>query len=65
MSSENNQDVNKSFPDIEQETNTTENQTEPKCNDNCIPLTPEEIAVQQILWVNKMYAIQMAEYWQS
>lgn len=50
-----------------QELKTTQNQTKSnsKNNANCIPLTPEQVALEQILWVNKMYAIQMAEYWQS
>jgi len=46
-----------------QETKTTPNQTE--SNVNHIPLTLEQMAGQQILWVNKMYAIHMAKYWQS
>lgn len=58
MTSETNQEPNKS------ETK-TQNKKNPKNDLNSIPLTPEQVAVEQILWVNKMYAIQMAEYWQS
>lgn len=66
-SSEANEEAGTSFSNNNQETQTTENQT--KCNSNNfanhISLTPEQIALEQILWVNKMYAIQMAEYWKS
>lgn len=48
-----------------QKTKSTQNQTKFNDNINRIPLTPEQIALEQILWVNKMYAVQMAEYWQS
>ncbi|CAI6348975.1 unnamed protein product [Macrosiphum euphorbiae] len=48
-----------------QDTKPTKNQTKSKNNVNRSPLTPEQLALEQILWVNKMYAVQMAEYWQS
>jgi len=48
-----------------QETKPTQSQTKSNKNVNRIPLTPEQIALEQILWLNKMYAVQMAEYWQS
>lgn len=66
-SSETNQEGGTSFSNNKQETQTTENQTKSNSNNfvNHIPLTPEQIALEQILWVNKMYAIQMAEYWKS
>lgn len=48
---------------------TTQNQTKSNSNVKNIPqnilLTPEQIALEQIMWVNKMYAIRMAEYWKS
>ncbi|XP_050538942.1 homocysteine-responsive endoplasmic reticulum-resident ubiquitin-like domain member 2 protein [Daktulosphaira vitifoliae] len=31
---------------------------------NPILLSPEQIASEQIVWINRMYAIQMAQYWQ-
>jgi len=48
-----------------QETKPIQSQTKTNNNVNRIPLTPEQLALEQILWVNKMYAVQMAEYWQS
>jgi len=65
VSSETGQEPMSHFPNNKQKTKTPQNQTRPENNANCIPLTPEEIAVQQIMWVNKMYASQMATYWQS
>lgn len=49
------------------DTETIQNQTRPNSNNNIkdISLTPEEIAMEQTIWVNRMYAIQMAEYWQT
>lgn len=49
------------------DTKTTQNQPRSIVNNNVnhIPLLPEQIACEQIIWLNKMYAIQMAEYWQS
>lgn len=44
---------------------TTQNQTNSNSNVKNILLTPEQIALEQIMWVNKMYAIRMAEYWKS
>lgn len=66
MSSETSQEASTSSNN-KQETKTTQNQTKTNSNinTNYIPLTPEQVALEQILWVNKMYAIQMAEYWQS
>lgn len=66
MSSEISQKASTSSND-KQETKTTQNQMKLNSNikTNCISLTPEQVALEQILWVNKMYAIQMAEYWQS
>jgi len=55
------QEASASFSKNKQETKA--NQT--KSNVKRIPLTPEQIAAQQVLWVNKMYAIHMANYWQS
>lgn len=56
-----------SFSHDKQETQTAQNQTKQNSDNNVtrIPLTPEQVAVEQILWVNRMYAIQMTEYWQS
>jgi len=51
--------------DNKQGSKSTQKQIKLNDNINHIPLTPEQIALEQILWVNKMYAIQMAEYWQS
>lgn len=65
VSSEANQEPKSFFSNIKQETKTKQDQTRPEINENYNPLTPEEIATQQIMWVNKMYAIQMATYWQS
>ena len=48
-----------------QETKPTQNQGKSNNKVNHIPLTPEQLALEQILWVNKMYAVQMAKYWQS
>ncbi|KAL5234950.1 hypothetical protein ACI65C_002360 [Semiaphis heraclei] len=48
-----------------QKTEPTQSQTKSNKNVNRISLTPEQLALEQILWVNKMYAVQMAEYWQS
>lgn len=66
MSSEISQKASTSSND-KQETKTTQNQMKLNSNikTNCISLTPEQVALEQILWINKMYAIQMAEYWQS
>lgn len=57
------QEVSGSHSKNKQEIKTTSNQT--KSNVKPILLTPEQIATQQVLWVNKMYAIHMANYWQS
>jgi len=65
MSSETNQEASTSFSNNKQETKATQNQTKFNSKINHVSLTPEQIAVEQILWVNKMYAIKMAEYWQS
>lgn len=56
--SNNNQETN---------TSTTQNQTKSSSNNNvnCIPWTAEQVALVQILWVNKMHAIQLVEYWES
>lgn len=49
-----------------QETNPVQNETKSNENNvNHIALNPEQIAVQQIMWLNRMYAIQMTEYWRS
>lgn len=49
-----------------QQTKPTQNQNKSNNkNNNRSPLTPEQLALEQILWVNRMYAVQMAEYWQS
>lgn len=50
--------------EVNQEAKTTQNQIKSN-NVNRIALTPEQVAVEQILLVNKMYAIQMVKYWQS
>lgn len=48
-----------------QDTTPTLNQPKSNTKVNHTLMTPEKIALEQILWLNKMYAIQMAEYWQS
>jgi len=48
-----------------QETKPTQSLTKSNNDVNRIPLTPEQLALEQILWVNRMYAVQMAQYWQS
>lgn len=63
-SADTNQEVSTSSNN-KQDTKPTKNQTKSKNNVNRSPLTPEQLALEQILWVNKMYAVQMAEYWQS
>lgn len=67
VSSEISQEASTFSSNNKQKTKTSQNQTKlnSNVNTNCIPLTPEQVALEQILWVNKMYAIQMAEYWQS
>lgn len=41
------------------------NPNRPSSYNNPILLSPEQIASEQIVWINRMYAIQMAQYWQS
>lgn len=51
----------------QRDTKTTQNQAKSTANNKAkhIPLLPERIAYEQILWLNKMYAIRMAKYWKS
>ncbi|VVC29169.1 Ubiquitin-related domain,Ubiquitin domain [Cinara cedri] len=46
-------------------TKSSSNNNPSNSNAKGTPLTPEQIALEQIHWVNKMYAIQMAEYWKT
>lgn len=63
-SADNNQEASTSSNN-KQETKPIKNQTKFNNDVNRRPLTPEQLALEQILWVNKMYAVHMAEYWQS
>lgn len=65
--SEASQEPSTSFLQDKQETKTTQNQKKINSDSNVthISLTPEQVAVEQIMLVNRMYAIQMTEYWQS
>lgn len=65
MPSKNIHKASSSVSSNKQDNKTPKNQTKSKNNIKRVQLTPEQIGVQQILWVNKIYAMHMAKYWQS
>lgn len=65
MPSKNIHEASSSVSSNKQDNNTPKHQTKSKNNIKRVRLTPEQIGVKQILWVNKIYAMQMAKYWQS
>lgn len=65
MSSKNSNEASSSVSSNKQDNKTPKTNIKTKNNVKHVRLTPEQIGVQQILWVNKIYAMHMAKYWQS